>query len=76
VVFGLVLHSSHQQQPEEIVMGVVSTGDDLVVDEGHFWVFLEPDFSLVVADEDIGGVEPCDQAADHKFDKVASEGVE
>jgi hypothetical protein len=54
MVFGLELHSAHQQQPEEVLVSVVSAGLDLVVHEGHLWVLFEADLVLVVSDQDDG----------------------
>ena len=54
VVFALVLHAAHQHQPEQTFVLVVSACLDLVINEGHFWIFLESGLPLVVADQNNG----------------------
>ena len=76
MVFSLILHSAHKQQPEQIFVFVVSAGDDLVVDEGHFRVDWEPFLFFVVADEYEGGVEAGEEFADDPVEDVGSEDVE
>lgn len=51
MMFCLVLHTSHHQQPEEVLVSVVSAGDDLMIHKSPFWVIFEPLLLLVVSDE-------------------------
>ena len=76
MMFWLELHSSHHDQPEQVFVFVVTAALDLMVNKVHFGVFLEPDFFLVVADEDEGWVEACDEFSDDKVYKIFSKIVE
>lgn len=58
MVFRLILHSSHHQQPEDILLPVISAGDDLVVDIRDIWFLGVGLLPLVVADQHKGRVEP------------------
>lgn len=58
MMFGLILHSAHHQQPEDILLSVISAGDDLVVDIGNIRLLCVGLLPLVVADQHKGRVEP------------------
>ena len=53
-MFGLELHSAHQNEPEKISMLVISTRDDLVVNEVVFDVLIISVFPFVISDQDEG----------------------
>ena len=53
MMFSLVLHSSHQQQPEKIFVSIVSAGRDLVINEGHVGILSKSDFSFVISNQNI-----------------------
>ena len=76
VVFALVLHATHQHQPEQTFVLVVSACLDLVINEGHFWILLESGLPLVVADQNNGWVEACDEFSDDEVDEIFLEDVE
>lgn len=58
MVFRLILHSSHHQQPEDILLPVISAADDLVVDIWDIWLLSEGLLPLVVANQHKGRVKP------------------
>lgn len=76
MVLCLELHSSHQQQPEKILMFVVSASHDLVVNEGHLRILSEPDFFLVVSNQHESRVEPRDKASNDEIDEISAENVQ
>ena len=76
MVLGLVLHASHEQEPEQVFILVVSAGLDLVVDEAHLRVFLVSDLIFVVSDQDNGRVEASDQLSNDPPDQIFPEDVE
>lgn len=49
MVFGLVLHASHEQEPKEVFLSVISAAAYLVVDEGHVGVLSKSLLVLVVS---------------------------
>ena len=50
MVFSLVLHSAHQDEPEEVSLFVVSAGNDLVINEVVLDLFVVPELPFVVSD--------------------------
>jgi hypothetical protein len=76
VVLGLVLHASHHQQPEQILLGVVSAGLDLMVNVRLLWVVLMSDFLLMVANEDKCSVESSNEFTDDPIHNILPEDVE
>ena len=54
VVLALVLHTTHQHQPEQTFVLVVSASLDLMINEPHFGIFLESDFPFVIANQNNG----------------------
>jgi hypothetical protein len=57
VMFGLVLHPAHHQQPEEIIISVVARCGNLMIDKAHVGIFCIPNFLFVISDEDECDVE-------------------
>ena len=70
MVLCLVLHSAHHQQPEDVLLPVISAGDDLVVDVRHIWLLRIGLLALVVADQHEGGVEARNEFGDDPVDQV------
>lgn len=64
------LHSSHEDEPEEVGLLVVSAGDDLVFNEGVFDLLIVSVFPFVVSNEDKGRVEPSQEISQQKVQKV------
>ena len=54
MVFSLILHASHEQQPKEVFLFVISTGAYLVVHEGHVRILSEPLLVLVISHQNNG----------------------
>ena len=76
MVFSLELHSSHHNQPEQVLMFVITAGDNLVIDECHLRVLLETYLLLVVADQDVSRIETCQQLTENEVDEVSTEVVQ
>lgn len=49
MMFGLELHATHQHEPPEIALYVVSASHHLVVDETHVHFFLDPMLALMIS---------------------------
>ena len=75
-MLSLELHSSHQQQPKQVFVFVVSARGDLVINEGHLRVLRESHFFLVVSDQDESRVESCDEATNDEACKISTDQVE
>lgn len=58
MMFGLELHSSHQDYPEWIAFSIVSARYYLMVDEGGFDFLWISFFPFVISDQNIGGEKP------------------
>lgn len=54
VMFGLVLHASHDCQPEEPLIRIVPAGYDLVFDKIIFDLIVIPSLSLMVPKKQVG----------------------
>ena len=65
-MFGFILHSAQQKQKEGSVVRVVPGGRKLVVDELVFDVVVVSFLSLVVSEQDNGGVKSCNHYSHHK----------
>ena len=76
MVLSLVLHSSHQQQPEQIFVSIVSAGGDLVVNVWHLRIVNKSDLSFMISDQNVGWVETSNETTDDKVQKVSSDEVE
>ena len=75
-MLGLVLHASHEQEPEKVFVLVVSAGLDLVIDEAHLRVFLVSDLVFMVSYQDNSRVEAGDQLADYPPDQILSKNIQ
>jgi hypothetical protein len=75
MMFCLVLHTAHHQEPEEVLVAVVTASDNLVIHKGHLGVLCKPLLLLVVADEDESGVEAGEEGADEPVEQVGAEVV-
>ena len=76
MMLSLILHSAHQQKPEQILIFVVAASDDLMVDKWSSRFLSESYFFFMVADEDEGRVEPSKEFSDDPVDDVGPENVE
>jgi len=76
MMFSLVLHATHQQQPENIFVLVVSAGLDLMVDETHLRVFLVSDLIFVVTNQDEGSIEATDEHTNNPPDQILSKNIQ
>ncbi len=72
VVFGLVLHTSHQEQPYDVVLGVVPAGYHLVVHKAQGDLLVKSMLSFVISDQNVGRVKPSNQISNHKVQDVAT----
>jgi hypothetical protein len=70
MVFGLVLHSAHQYEPEEVCLLIVPAGDDLVVNEVMLDLLIIPDLPFVVSNQHKGRVKPSNQIAQQEVQQV------
>ena len=76
MMLSLVLHASHQQQPEKVLVCIVSAAYQLVIDVRHLRVLSKSNFSFMIANQDVGRIESSDEAADDKVNEVRLEEVE
>jgi hypothetical protein len=53
MMFSLVLHASHQQQPEKIFVCIVSAAYELVIDVRHLGILSKSDFSFMVSNQHV-----------------------
>lgn len=58
MVLSLVLHSSHQEQPYNIVLKVVPAGDDLMIHKTQWNLLFKSMLSFVISDEHVGRIKP------------------
>ena len=71
-MFGLVLHSTHKDEPENTSFPIVPTGNDLMVHEGSFNLFRVSLFSFVVSDQNKGRIEACNELTQKEIDQILS----
>ena len=69
----LELHSAHENKPEQIILTVISAGDNLVVNEGSLNFLIVSLLALVIADQNEGGVEACEKLTQDEVDEILSE---
>jgi len=50
MMFGLILHSSHQKKPEEVLFFIVTAGENLVINVGYIESLFVSFFALMVSD--------------------------
>jgi hypothetical protein len=70
VVLNLILHSSHQDEPEEIGLLIIPAGYNLVVDEAMFDILIIPDFSFMISDQDKRRVKPSEKVSQQEVQQV------
>jgi hypothetical protein len=75
MMLSLELHSSHNQQPKNILLPIVAATDNLMMDKRHVRVGLEPLLSLVVTDQQVGRIQPPNQLTDKPIHQIGTVNV-